>query len=294
MAKGCPDQTKYKRRFGGRAVCGIIAADKNMIEKLKELFKHRQLILILVSRELKARYRGTMFGFLWSLFNPLLLMLVYTVVFGFIVSGGRVTGFPSTKLYALFLFNGILPWTWFSSSLIESSNVLMVQGALIKKIKFPIEVLPIMVVITNMVHFILALPVLIFFFLIFGKPLTLWVLFLPISLLAQFIFTLGLCFLISALTVHFRDIKDILSNLLTLWFFATPIIYTYQSVPKALRWVLNLNPMTHIIESYHFAFYFGSLPHWKRFSVTVLIGLLFFYLGYLIFDKLRDTFVEEV
>ena len=265
-----------------------------MIEKLKELFKHRQLILILVSRELKARYRGTMFGFLWSLFNPLLLMLVYTVVFGFIVSGGRVTGFPSTKLYALFLFNGILPWTWFSSSLIESSNVLMVQGALIKKIKFPIEVLPIMVVITNMVHFILALPVLIFFFLIFGKPLTLWVLFLPISLLAQFIFTLGLCFLISALTVHFRDIKDILSNLLTLWFFATPIIYTYQSVPKALRWVLNLNPMTHIIESYHFAFYFGSLPHWKRFSVTVLIGLLFFYLGYLIFDKLRDTFVEEV
>jgi lipopolysaccharide transport system permease protein len=265
-----------------------------MINKLKELFKHRQLILILVSRELKARYRGTMFGFLWSLFNPLLLMLVYTVVFGFIVSGGRVSGFPSTKLYALFLFNGILPWTWFSSSLMESSNVLMVQGALIKKIKFPIEVLPIMVVITNMVHFILALPVLLLFFLIFGKPLTLWMLFLPISLLAQFIFTLGLCFLISALTVHFRDIKDILSNLMTLWFFATPIIYTYQSVPKALRWVLNLNPMTHIVESYHYAFYFGSLPHWKRFSVTVLIGVLFFYLGYLIFDKLRDTFVEEV
>ena len=164
---------------------------KNMIEKLKEILRHRQLILILVSRELKARYRGTMFGFLWSLFNPLLLMLVYTVVFGFIVSGGRVAGFASTKFYALFLFNGILPWTWFSSSMIESSNVLMVHGALIKKIKFPIEVLPIMVVATNMVHFILALPVLIFFFLIFGKPLTLWVLFLPISLLVQFIFTMG-------------------------------------------------------------------------------------------------------
>lgn len=265
-----------------------------MIRKLKELFKHRQLILILVSRELKARYRGTMFGFLWSLFNPLLLMLVYTVVFGFIVSGGRVAGFPSTKFYALFLFNGILPWTWFASSLMESSNVLMVQGALIKKIKFPIEVLPIMVVITNMVHFILALPVLFLFFIIFGKSLSLWVFFLPISLLAQFIFTMGLCFLISALTVHFRDIKDILSNLLTLWFFATPIIYTYKSVPNALKMVLNLNPMTHLIESYHYAFYFGSLPHWKRFSITVLVGLLFFYLGYLIFDKLRDTFVEEV
>jgi lipopolysaccharide transport system permease protein len=265
-----------------------------MIEKLKEILRHRQLILILVSRELKARYRGTVLGFFWSLFNPLLLMLVYTVVFGFIVGGGRVAGFASTKLYALFLFNGILPWTWFSSSLLESSNVLMVQGALIKKIKFPIEVLPIMVVTTNMVHFLLGLPILVLFFIIFGKGLTWWVLFLPVSLLSQYIFTMGLCFLISALTVHFRDIKDILANLITLWFFATPIIYTYQSVPKALQYVLNLNPMTHIVESYHYAFYFGSLPHWKRFSVTILVGLLFFYLGYLLFDKLRDTYVEEV
>lgn len=265
-----------------------------MIEKLKEIVRHRELILTLVSRELKARYRGTVLGFFWSLFNPLLLMLVYTVVFGFIVGGGRVSGFPSTKFYALFLFNGILPWTWFSSSLLESANVLSVQGALIKKIKFPVEVLPIMVVTTNMVHFLLGLPVLVAFFLIFGKALTPWVLFLPVSLIAQYIFTMGLCFLVSALTVHFKDIRDILSNLLTLWFFATPIIYTYDSVPKALKYVLNLNPMTHIVESYHFSFYFGSLPHYKRFSMTILVGLLFFYLGYLLFDKLRDTFVEEV
>jgi ABC-type polysaccharide/polyol phosphate export permease len=265
-----------------------------MIEKMREILRHRQLIMILVSRELKARYRGTVLGFFWSLFNPLLLMLVYTVVFGYIVGGGRMAGFESTRFYALFMFNGILPWTWFSASMMESANVLMVHGALIKKIKFPIEVLPIMVVITNMVHFILALPVLLFFFLIFGRPLTLWALFLPVSLMVQFIFTMGLCFLISALTVHFRDIRDILANLLTLWFFSTPIIYPYETIPGALKMVLNFNPMTHLVESYHFAFYYGSLPHWKRLSVTVLVGLLFFYLGYLIFDKLRDTFVEEV
>ncbi len=265
-----------------------------MIEKLKEIIRHRELIFTLVSRELKARYRGTVLGYFWSLLNPLLLMMVYTVVFGFIVSGGRVAGFESTKHYALFLFNGILPWTWFSSSLLESANVLSVQGALIKKIKFPVEVLPIMVVTTNMVHFLLGLPVLIAFFILFGKPLTLWVLFLPISLIAQYIFTLGLCFLVSALTVHFKDIKDILSNLLTLWFFATPIIYRYEPLPQALKYVLNLNPMTHIIESYHYSFFIGSLPHWRRFSVTILVGLLFLYLGYLLFDKLRDTFVEEV
>ena len=133
------------------------------------------------------------------------------------------------------------------------------------------------------------------FFLIFGKPLTLWVLFLPVSLLVQFIFTLGFCFLISALTVHFRDIKDILSNLMTLWFFATPIIYTYESVPKALKMVLESQPHD---------------PYDRVVPLCLLLRLaaaleaalghragraaVFFYLGYLIFDKLRDTFVEEV
>jgi lipopolysaccharide transport system permease protein len=99
-----------------------------MIEKLKEILRHRELILTLVSRELKARYRGTVLGFFWSLFNPLLLMLVYTVVFGFIVGGGRVAGFESTKFYALFLFNGILPWTWFSSPCSSRPTCLPCRG----------------------------------------------------------------------------------------------------------------------------------------------------------------------
>lgn len=266
-----------------------------MIKKLKELFKYRQLILALVSRELKARYRGTVFGFFWSFFNPLLLMIVYTIVFGYIFHGAAQQGFEGKAIwYSLFLFNGLLPWIWFSSSLLECSNVLVVHGGLIKKIKFPLEVLPIMVVITNMIHFILALPILILFFIILGKPLTLWCLFLPISMVVQFIFTLGMGFLISALTVHFRDIRDILANLLTLWFFASPIIYLYEKVNPTLQMVLNINPMTHLIESYHYAFFKGSLPHYKRLSITIVVGLIFLYLGYLIFDKLRDTFVEEV
>lgn len=266
-----------------------------MIQKLRELLKYRQLLATLVSRELKARYRGTVLGFFWSFFNPFLLMVVYSVVFGVIVGGARVTGFENHKLfYSIFLFNGILPWTWFSSSLLESANVLMVNGPLIKKIKFPIEVLPIVVVTTNMIHFIFGLPVLLLFFLLFGRPLTWWILFLPVSIAVQYLFTLGICFLISALTVHFKDIKDILANLITLWFFATPIIYTYDSVPKALKFVLALNPMTHVIESYHYSLFLGSLPHWKRLGVTVVVGIGCFWLGYLIFDKLRDTFVEEV
>jgi len=270
-----------------------------MLTKLKEIVRHRHLIQTLVSRELKARYRGTVLGFLWSFFNPLLLMAVYSIVFGFIMPA-RFPQFEEKAIYySIFLFTGILPWTWFSSSLNESANVLLVHGALIKKIQFPIEVLPIMVVATNMIHFLLGIPILVLFFLIFfPAAISWWFLFLPLAVFVQAIFTMGLSFLVSALTVHFRDIKDILSNLLTLWFFSTPIIYPYDAPQiqnsTALKTLLSLNPMTHIIEAYHFAFFYGSLPHYKRLSVTVLVGALFFYWGYKIFDKLRDTFIEEV
>lgn len=274
-----------------------------MIKKLIELIRYRQLIITLVSRELKARYRGTFFGFLWSLINPLLLLIVYSIVFGMILpnDSGRVEMKDITGMnYSIFLFTGLLPWIWFNSSILEASNVLFTHGNLIKKISFPVEVLPIMTVLTNMIHFILGLPILALFIIIFGNGihLTLWLLFLPIALLVQFIFIMGFSFFVSALTVHFRDLKDILANFLTLWFFGTPIIYAFGAPSiqkhKALIWVLNLNPMTHIIEAYQYIFVFGSLPHYKRLTVTLIVGIIMFYLGYLLFDKLRDTFVEEV
>ncbi len=275
-----------------------------MIKTVKELFKYRQLIITLVSRELKARYRGTFFGFLWSLINPLLLLAVYSVVFGIILPGdsGKVEMKDIKGInYSIFLFTGLLPWIWFNTSVLEASNVLFAHGNLIKKISFPVEVLPIMSVITNMIHFVLGLPILIIFIMAFGQGsvrLTPWILLLPIAIIAQFIFMMGFSFLVSALTVHFRDLKDILTNLLTLWFFGTPIIYAFGAksiqAHKALVWVLNLNPMTHIIEAYQYIFFFGSLPHYKRLGVTVIVGLIMLYLGYMFFDKLRDTFVEEV
>jgi len=274
-----------------------------MIEKLKEILKYRQLIVTMVSRELKARYRGTVLGFLWSFANPLLLLLVYSVVFGAILpqSSGRIEDVNIQGInYSIFLFTGLLPWLWFSTSVLDSANVLFVHGNLIKKIRFPLEVLPIMNVLTNMVHFLLGLPILVLFILFFGNGvhLTWWVFFLPVAVFVQFVFTMGFCFLMSALTVHFRDLRDILANLLTLWFFATPIIYAFMNPMiqerKLAATALLLNPMTHIIEAYHYTFFFGSLPHWKKIPVTLLVGLLLFYIGYLIFDRLRDTFVEEV
>lgn len=269
-----------------------------ILNNLKEIYRYRVLIQSLVSRELKARYRGTILGFLWSFFNPLLLMVVYTIVFGFIIRPRDPAFEGSPWLYALFLFSGVLPWVWFASSSLESANVLMIHGNLIKKILFPAEVLPIMVVSSNLVHFIFGLPILFLFVPIFGKSFTPYILLLPLVILTQFVFSLGFAFLISSLTVHFRDIKDILSNFLTFWFFASPIVYpmSFSTIQqsKFLRVFLNLNPMTHIMQGYQNCVFFGTMIHWKKLGVTFFLALILFFVGYSIFDRLRDSFPEEV
>ena len=269
-----------------------------IIRNLRELYKYRVLIQNLVVRELKARYRGTVLGFFWSFFNPLLLMIVYTAVFGLIINPRDPTFESNPLVYALYLFCGILPWHWFASSTLESANVLMINGNLLKKILFPAEVLPVVTVTSNMIHFFFGLPILFLFILVTGRPLTPFALFLPAVVFVQYIFTLGFSLIISSLTVHFRDIKDILSNLLTFWFFASPIIYamSFPSIQKsaALRLMLNLNPMTHIIQGYQYSLYYGSLLPWKRLGVTFIVSLVLFVIGYLIFDRLRDSFPEEV
>ncbi len=268
-----------------------------MKKRIIELFRYRALIQSLVGRELKARYRGSFLGFLWSFFNPFLLLCVYTIVFGLILRP-RDPSFPSPTSYALFLFTGLLPWIWFSSSILESSNVLTVNSGLIKKIMFPAEILPITVVVTNLVNFVLGLPILFLFYIVFAHKITLWVLFLPVCVFLELIFILGLSLMVAPLSVMFKDLQNIIANLITLWFFSTPIIYpfSFPAIQKSpvLKMYLLLNPMTHLIESYHYSLFYGSLPHWKKLSITFLVSLILFIIGYSIFDRLRDAVSEEV
>ena len=243
-------------------------------------------------RDLKARYRGSVLGFFWSFFNPLLLLSSTRSS-----SHGHARRHPPDMgPYALFMFCGILPWTWFSSSLLESSNTLIAGGNLIKKVLFPAEVLPIVTVLANMVHFFLGLPILAAFLIYYQRPLDpVELLWFPVIVLVQFVFTTGLAMLLSALTVHFRDIKDMLGNVLTLWFFATPIIYSIQMAPPSCRWLLNLNPMTHLAISYQeVLFYEGPHGHWKWLMALAAASVVVFLAGYFVFDRLRDRFAEEV
>jgi homopolymeric O-antigen transport system permease protein len=198
--------------------------------------------------------------------------------------------------YAVFLFCGILPWVWFSGALLESSNVLIAGANLIKKVVFPAEVLPIVTVLAGLVHFAFGLPILAVFLAYYRTPVApLDLLWLPLIVVAQLLLTLGLALIVSALTVHFRDVRDLLQNLLTVWFFATPIIYPLWNAPARWRRLLELNPFTQIVVAYQeVLFRPGPFTEWPRLLAVLAGAALVFLIGYFVFDRLRETLAEEV
>lgn len=261
-----------------------------MIAQTATLVRYRPLIQSLVSRELKARYRGSVLGFFWSFVNPLLLLLTYWLVFTYMLPVPRA---GSVEPYFVFLFCGILPWTWFSTSVLEGSGVLIAGGNLIKKVLFPAEVLPVVTVLANLAQFLLGLPVLLVLLALVGR-LSWSAMLLPLPLLVQLVLTVGVVLVVSALTVHFRDVQNILGHLLHIWFFATPVLYPYAEVEGVLRSVLRFNPMTHVLVSYQELLFEGRLHHTRGLLAAAVAALACYAAGAFLFERLRDTLAEEV
>jgi len=264
-----------------------------LFANLSNLFRYRGLISSLVARDLKARYRGSVLGFFWSFVNPLLLLLIYSFIFTKVIPNET----KGVQPYAVFMFCGILPWNWFATSLTDSAASLIAGGNLIKKVLFPAEVLPLVSVLANMVHFFLGLPILILFLVVSRHyPDLLDLFWFPIAVFVQLLFTSGLALILAALTVHFRDIRDLLSNVLTLWFFATPIIYPwFQPNVQQFKWLFDLNPFTHLAVSYQEILFFnGPIGHWRWLLALGLASLGLFLFAYWLFDRLRDSFAEAV
>lgn len=259
--------------------------------QLHELYRYRSLTWNLVVRELKARYRGSTLGFLWSFLNPLLLMCVYALVFSVFLGRWRMQ-----DSYVPLLFSGLLAWLWFSSSLLEASGSILGGGSLIKKVLFPAEVLPLVVVFSNFIHFVLSLPILLLFLIFFRRPISIALLSLPVVMLVQMALTIGLAFLFSALCVHYRDVQHILGNLLTLWFFLTPIVYPFKDVQNKglLKIPVIINPITPLVVAYQNIFVEGRFPDFSQLLVVAVLAVLTYLLGASIFERYRGTFAEEV
>ena len=268
-----------------------------MAAHLAELYRFRSLIVTLVIRELRARYRGSLLGFLWSFLNPLLLMLVYVLVFTVYL---RV---PMDN-YAVFLFTGLLPWLWFSASLGHATGVIVGSGGLVKRILFPAEILPLVSVLSNLVNFLLSLPLLFLFLFVFGVRPGPTLAFLPLLLAIQLLLTVGLALPLAALNVHLRDVEQILSNGLVLLFFLSPILYPVSTVPVTLRLgealtiplrpLYFLNPVAGLVQGYQNVIFFGREPHWIHLGMVTVLAVVAFWGGYRIFDRLRDSLAEEV
>jgi len=258
-----------------------------MLTAFRELFAYRALIESLVVRDLKARYRGSVLGFLWTLVNPLLLMVTYTLVFSVYVRVG-MEGYPA------FLFCGLLPWTWFSSSLLMGATSIVEGGSLLKKVFFPPQVLPTVTVLANTVNFLLSLPFLFLFLLLFRVKIGWPVLALIPTMAVQLVFTMGLVLLVSALTVRYRDLSHLLSNLLTFWFFLSPIIYPATQVPERFRSIIAINPLAALSIAYQDALFYNRLPSWEALGGTALMAAVVCLIGIRVFDRFKGSFAEEV
>lgn len=263
------------------------------MHELRILFRHRQLIAALTARDLKARYRGSLLGYFWSLANPLLLLAVYTLVF--------TKFFPQQVVqpYPLFLFSGILPWTFFSAATLESTGSITSNAGLIKKVMFPAEALPLVVVFSHLVHFALAVPILLAAILTFaalGKfTLTATILAAPLLMLVQTIFVAGIAMTVSSASVLFRDLRDIVSNLMQLGFFVTPILYLIDNIQsRTIRALLRCNPMTSFVVAYQDIFFFGHLPGLADTILMLFYATASLVMGFFVFDRLRDTLAEAI
>ena len=266
---------------------------------LRELWQYRELVRNLIMRDLKVRYRNSVLGVAWSWLNPLLMMSVYTVVFTILRGDDE-----SIPHYPVLVLCGLLPWNFFNDSVMQATGSIVSSAHLIKKVYFPREVIPASIVLSNLVNFLIALPVFFILALASGAPLTWWVLLLPLTILLQIAFTLGLALFLATLNVFYRDTQHILSVMMLAWFFLTPVFYPIQTVPQetnvlgtafnAQLWLRRLNPMASLIASYRDLLYWGAptgLDFLLRTAVTVLIVLV---VGYVVFLRYSPRFGEEV
>ncbi|HOU40565.1 MAG TPA: ABC transporter permease [Promineifilum sp.] len=272
-------------------------------DKLRDLRHYHYLLRNLVVRDLKARYKNSILGILWSILNPLFLMLVFTMLF-------TVMANSALRQYPVFVLVGLIPWNFFSGALTSGTTSVTGNSALVKKVYFPRELLPTSALLSNLVNFLFAFAVLVVFLYVFGIGLTIHALWVPVLLLTQLIFTLGLCLLLGSLTVFYRDVLMILEVVILAWFFMTPVFYSLEmfgptatvlgvtfNPAQVMRWV---NPMASIIDGYRTVLWgtYGSngpvgmnAAYLVRTLVTSLIVLM---IGYGVFVRLNPYFGEKL
>lgn len=243
----------------------------------------------LTAREVKARYKQSILGYFWVILNPFAQMLVMTFVFSVIAK------IPSLGVpYAIFLYVALLPWNFFSTSLLSSVGSLVNNSSLITKIYFPREILVYATVMAKILDFLLAASVLILFMIYFAIPIKISFLWVPLIFFIQFIFTIGLSLILSAFNLFYRDIQYLLNLIMLLWMYLTPVIYPIEMIPEQYRFILSLNPMAVFINAYRQVILAGTGPNLYSLGIGILFSFSVFIIGFIIFKKLEGLFADVV
>ena len=253
-----------------------------------ELYQYREMIFSLVRRDLTGKYKKSVLGFLWTMVDPLLQMIVYTLVFTYILPMG-------IENFYIHLFIALVPWNFFSACLSGGSTVIVNQQDMIKKIYFPREVLPISYVVSQLVSLALSFLVVLLVLIISGTGIVVrYLIFLPVIMIIQFILCLGVTLFTSAITVYLRDMQMILNVVAMAFMYACPVIYSIDRVPQSIYRYYMLNPMSAIIKAYRDILYYKISPDLKNMGVALVTSSLVLLVGWFTFIKLKRRFVEEL
>jgi lipopolysaccharide transport system permease protein len=286
MLKERPLSTILPREAPHAAAC--YGEGDRVVSQAIELVQYRSLIRNLVAKDLKVRYKNSALGFLWSLLNPLLMMVVFTFVFTQLLNQ-NIPDFP------VFVLAALLPWNWSATAVAAGTTTLVDNAPLINKVYFPRHLLPISVVLSNMANFVLALPALFLFMAIFGLPFTPWILYLPVIVLVQAIFLAGLVLFLAPLHVYFRDTIVLVEVGLMAWMFMTPIFYPIEAVaPNLAPWMYRINPLAAIVAEYRTILYHGGVPDPLFMARTGATAILLLIAGYLLFNRLNRNVGEHL
>ena len=254
---------------------------------VNDLRHYREFLKSNVKKDIRGKYKGSFLGVLWSFINPLLSVLVYAIVFPYIM---RI----KVENYLIYFITGIIPWTFFTSSINMGLISVLSNADIIKKVYFPRIILPISTVTSCLVNFLISCLIIVLFCLGSGLGISFQILWLPLIALIQYIMLLGFTFILSAIEMYMRDIEHIVNFILSMAFYVTPILYTPDIFPENLAWVLKVNPMAYLVNAYRSIFFYQKMPDLMGIGVVSIFSIFLFMIGYLIFEKLQKGFAEEV
>lgn len=258
------------------------------------MLTHRDLLIELIKRDFIGRYRGSFLGIIWSLFNPLLMLTIYTLVFSVAFKARWGGGDESKVTFALVLFSGIIVHSLFAECLNRAPTLILGHANFVKKVVFPLEILPLMALGSALLHFIVSLSVLLLFCFSVGMRLHWGTLMIPLLMLPLLLMILGLSWLLASLGVYLRDLAQGIGMLTTIALFLAPVFYRIEALPLAFQKAIILNPITLPIVEIRDVMFWGKPINWQLWSLSLIISTLVFYIGFWWFQKTRKGFADVI